>query len=97
VWQQGRTTRTGMDTRGRSRYGDRIDAAHRPSRPSAYRLVAWGTIPLGAAAAGLLAQALGLRAVFVIMALLTLASVGMTNVTNKSMAEVERNAERLRA
>ena len=35
---------------------------------SAYRLVAWGTMPLGAIAGGLLAEFLGLRAVFVIMA-----------------------------
>jgi MFS family permease len=61
---------------------------------SGYRLVAWGTRPLGAVAGGLLAQALGLRAVFVIMALLTLATVvGMTKVTNKSMDAAERDAE----
>jgi MFS family permease len=40
---------------------------------SAYRLLAWGTMPLGAAAGGLLAQFLGLRAVFAVMALLVLA------------------------
>jgi len=61
---------------------------------SGYRLVAWGTRPLGATAGGLLAQALGLRAVFVIMALLTLVTVaGMTKVTNKSMRAAERDAE----
>jgi MFS family permease len=49
---------------------------------SGYRLVAWGSMPLGAAAGGLLAEFLGLRAVFVIMALLTLALVaGMRLVT----------------
>ncbi|MFE3456315.1 MFS transporter [Nocardiopsis aegyptia] len=39
---------------------------------SAYRLLAWGTMPLGAAAGGLLAQLLGVRAVFAVMALLVL-------------------------
>jgi len=64
---------------------------------SGYRLVAWGTMPLGAAAGGLLAQLVGLRAVFVIMALLMLARVaGMTKVTNKSMDAAERDAEHSR-
>ncbi|WP_316042168.1 hypothetical protein [Nocardiopsis sp. CNR-923] len=35
---------------------------------SAYRLVAWGTMPLGAALGGLLAELVGLRAVFAVMA-----------------------------
>ncbi|WP_304454901.1 MFS transporter [Nocardiopsis sp. YSL2] len=39
---------------------------------SAYRLLAWGTMPLGAAAGGLLAEFLGVRAVFAVMALLVL-------------------------
>ena len=39
---------------------------------SAYRLLAWGTMPLGAAAGGILAQFLGVRAVFAVMALLVL-------------------------
>jgi MFS family permease len=61
---------------------------------SGYRLVAWGTRPLGAVAGGLLAQVLGLRAVFLIMALLILTNVaGMTKVTNKSMDAAERDAE----
>jgi MFS family permease len=61
---------------------------------SGYRLVAWGTMPLGAAAGGLLAQFLGLRAVFVIMTLLTLALVaGMTMVTDEGMDAAERDAE----
>ncbi len=61
---------------------------------SGYRLVAWGTRPLGAIAGGLLAQVLGLRAVFLIMALLVLTNVaGMTKVTNKSMDAAERDAE----
>jgi MFS family permease len=61
---------------------------------SGYRLVAWGAMPLGAAAGGLLAQVLGLRAVFVVMALLTLALVaGMTKVTDAAMDAAERDAD----
>ncbi|WET80852.1 MFS transporter [Amycolatopsis sp. QT-25] len=40
---------------------------------SGHRLVAWGTKPLGAAAAGLLAEAFGLRPVFTVMAAVILA------------------------
>ncbi len=54
---------------------------------SAYRVVAWGSIPLGAAAGGLLAQLFGLRPVFAIMAVATLALLaGMTIVTNDRMS-----------
>lgn len=61
---------------------------------SGYRLVAWGTMPLGALAGGLLAEFLGLRAVFVIMALLTLALVaGMRMVTDEGMDAAERDAD----
>ncbi len=61
---------------------------------SGYRLVAWGAMPLGAAAGGLLAQVLGLRAVFVVMALLTLALVaGMTKVTDEVTDAAERDAD----
>ncbi|MGH3450235.1 MAG: MFS transporter, partial [Haloechinothrix sp.] len=61
---------------------------------SGYRLLAWGTRPLGAAAGGLLAQFLGLRAVFVIMAVLTLSLLaGMTMVTNDGMNAAERDAD----
>ncbi|MBG0829157.1 MFS transporter [Planomonospora sp. ID67723] len=60
---------------------------------SAYRLLAWGTIPLGAAAGGLLAQFFGLRAVFAVMALLTLARIaGMAVVNDKAMDAAERGA-----
>ncbi|MGP4112135.1 MFS transporter [Streptomyces sp. 4N509B] len=61
---------------------------------SCYRLFAWGTMPLGALAGGLLAEFLGIRAVFVIMAGLTLALfVGMTVVTNAAIDAAERAAE----
>ncbi|MFD9892910.1 MFS transporter [Amycolatopsis sp. NPDC059027] len=60
---------------------------------SAHRLVAWGTKPLGAAAGGLLAQWLGLSALFVIMSgfVLTLV-VGVRVVTDKAMDAAERVA-----
>ncbi len=40
---------------------------------ASYRLVGWGTMPLGAVLGGLLAEALGLRATFAIAAAVTLA------------------------
>jgi MFS family permease len=65
---------------------------------SAYRLVAWGTIPLGAAAGGLLSEWIGLRAMFAVMAVLTLLLVGARFViTEKRLAEAERDAERAEA
>ncbi len=60
---------------------------------SCYRLVAWGTMPLGAAAGGLLAQLFGLRAVFAVTGLLTLALLaGMRIVTTDAMRAAERDA-----
>jgi MFS family permease len=65
---------------------------------SAYRLVAWGTIPLGAAAGGLLSEWIGLRAMFAAMAALTLLLVAARFViTEKRLAEAERDAERAEA
>ncbi|WP_051533272.1 MFS transporter [Arthrobacter sp. 9MFCol3.1] len=57
---------------------------------SAYRLLAWGTMPLGAAAGGLLAQWLGLQVMFGIMGVLTLALLGMMPVlTDKAIAAAD--------
>jgi MFS family permease len=57
---------------------------------SSYRLLAWGTRPLGAAAGGLLGQLLGLRAVFGIAAALILATLlGMTQVTDAAIGSAE--------
>ncbi|MFF1635909.1 MFS transporter [Leifsonia sp. NPDC058248] len=57
---------------------------------SAYRLVAWGTIPLGAIVGGVLAQFLGFPATFLIMGVLALGLlVGMIWVTDKHMADAE--------
>jgi MFS family permease len=60
---------------------------------SSYRLVAWGSRPLGAAAGGLLGELLGLRAVFAIAAGLILATLlGMTQVTDTAIAAAEDQA-----
>lgn len=57
---------------------------------SAYRLLAWGTMPLGAAAGGLLAQWLGLQAMFGLMGLLTLALLTMMPIlTDKAIAAAD--------
>lgn len=59
---------------------------------SSYRLVAWGTRPLGAAAGGLLGELLGLRAVFAIAAALILAALfGMTRVTDSAISTAEHD------
>ena len=61
---------------------------------SGFRLVAWGTRPLGAAVGGVLAELLELRAVFGIMALIMLAlPAGMLIVTNARMDAAERDAD----
>lgn len=58
---------------------------------SGYRLVGWGTKPLGAVAGGLLAQLLGLRAVFAIMAVLTLTMlVVLRPLTDTAIDAAER-------
>ena len=61
---------------------------------SAYRLVGWGTMPLGALAGGLVADAFGLRAPFLvagIAAVLLAAWIGLT-VTNRGIARARRRA-----
>lgn len=60
---------------------------------SSYRLVAWGTRPLGAAAGGLLGELLGLRAVFAIAAALILVTlIGMTQVTDAAITTAEHDS-----
>ena len=61
---------------------------------SAYRLLAWGTMPLGAAAGGLIAQFFGIPAVFLTMGIVVLALViGMFWVTDARMETAEKDAE----
>jgi predicted MFS family arabinose efflux permease len=47
---------------------------------SAYRLVAWGTMPLGALLGGLTASEWGVRATFVLAALISLSTLGVMRV-----------------
>jgi MFS family permease len=59
---------------------------------SGYRLVAWGSRPLGAAAGGLIGQTLGLRVVFAgAGALILLTLLGMVTVTDAAIAAAEQN------
>ncbi|MCE7080659.1 MFS transporter [Streptomyces sp. ST2-7A] len=60
---------------------------------SAYRLVAWGTRPLGALLGGLVAEVWGLRAVFAVTAVVMLSLLtGMTVVRERAMEDAERKA-----
>lgn len=60
---------------------------------SAYRLVGWGTMPVGAAVGGLLAQSFGVRSVFLIMGVLVSALLaGMIWVTESRMRAAEAAA-----
>ncbi|WP_201301342.1 MFS transporter [Nocardiopsis sp. FR6] len=62
---------------------------------SGYRLLAWGTMPLGAAAGGLVAELLGLRAVFAGAGLLCLALLaGLVRMGDARLAAVERGQAR---
>jgi MFS family permease len=57
---------------------------------ASYRLVGWGTMPLGAAAGGALAEALGLRGAFLVAAVVTLATLaGFRFVTGEAIARAE--------
>ncbi|MFP3465115.1 MFS transporter [Leifsonia sp. SIMBA_070] len=61
---------------------------------SAYRLLAWGTMPLGAVAGGLIGQTLGVRWVFVIMgALVLLQLIPMVWITDRRIDEAEAQVE----
>jgi MFS family permease len=58
-----------------------------------YRLVGWGTMPLGALVGGAVAEALGLRAVFVLTAAATLLLVaGFRFLTEEAIARAEAPA-----
>jgi len=61
---------------------------------SAYRLLAWGSIPLGAAIGGVLGSWLGLRPVFFIMAGVSLSLLFlMPGVSNARLDRAEREAD----
>ena len=57
---------------------------------ASYRLVGWGTMPLGAALGGVLAEALGLRGAFLVAALITfVVLIGFRYVTEEAIAGAE--------
>ncbi len=61
---------------------------------SAYRLVAWGTMPAGALLGGLVADAFGLPALFVAAALVSMTPLlFMSVLSNRAMDEAERDGE----
>lgn len=66
---------------------------------SGYRLLAWGTMPLGAALGGILGQFLGIPVVFLIMGVATLGILGfMFTLTDRAMdAAVDDAADREKA
>ena len=60
---------------------------------SCYRLLAWGTMPVGALVGGAIGEALGLRAVFVTGAALAAAAMlGLRAVTDHAIAAAEESA-----
>ncbi len=60
---------------------------------SVYRLLAWGTMPIGALVGGLLAEAFGLRAVFVVMGVFTLTLlIPNATITDERLDAAERAA-----
>jgi MFS family permease len=75
----------------------RIAPDHLLGRVNAgYRLLAWGTMPLGAALGGVLGEALGLRGVFWVSAGLALACVPLllSGVSDAAIRAAETDAER---
>jgi MFS family permease len=60
-----------------------------------YRLLAWGSMPLGALVGGLLGQVFGVRAVFLIAAAASLAALPLllTVVTDRAITAAEQGAE----
>jgi MFS family permease len=61
---------------------------------ASYRLLAWGTQPLGAILGGAIGEALGIRAVFVVAGVLTLlVLVGRLVVTDAAIAAAEAEVE----
>lgn len=61
---------------------------------SAYRLLAWGTMPLGALAGGLIGQLFGVRWVFLVMGILVvLQLIPMIWITDRRMDEAESAVE----
>jgi MFS family permease len=63
---------------------------------SAYRLLAFGTMPLGSAAGGIVAEIFGLPAVFLAAGIVSLCLLtGMIWVTDRAMSAAEQDADRV--
>jgi len=63
---------------------------------SCYRLLAWGSMPLGAGLGGVLGELIGLRGVFSVVAVLTMLLLfGRLITTDAAMAAAEREGDRL--
>ncbi|WP_125776853.1 MFS transporter [Antribacter gilvus] len=61
---------------------------------SCYRLLAWGTMPVGALVGGLVGEAFGLIAVFWVATIISaLTGLGLLVVTDKAIAQAEADAE----
>ena len=61
---------------------------------SAYRLLAWGTMPLGAAVGGALGETFGVRSVFVVGTVLAVALLTLSGqLTPSRLAAAEAQAE----
>jgi hypothetical protein len=75
-------------------FRQRITPNHLLGRLNAgYRLLGWGTMPVGAAIGGLVAQAAGVRTAFAVSAVLQLTVLlGRAIVTDGAMAEAEAAA-----
>jgi hypothetical protein len=69
----------------------RITPDHLLGRLNAgYRLLGWGSIPIGAALGGLVAEAAGVRTAFAVSAVLnTTVLLGRAVVTDRAMADAE--------
>jgi MFS family permease len=62
---------------------------------ASYRLLAWGTMPVGAALGGIVGEAFGVRAVFIVFgALGLLLLLGRLVITNGAIEAAEQATER---
>jgi MFS family permease len=65
---------------------------------ASYRLLAWGTMPIGAALGGIIGEVLGLRAVFLVAAIASgLLILGRLIVTDEAIAAAEAASEQAAA
>ena len=84
--------------RSRTEYSD-VRVQYRPQSDrvvnASYRLLAWGSQPIGALLGGLIGELLGLEAVFLLAGAATLALVAARRiVTDTTIAEAEADGDR---